>query len=212
LPGAIVASAIRSFGRRWSSRQDLWHLTWFVMKQLSLRARLVLAAVASLGICAYLVIADLGMNAGLIHSGVSVGEVEVGRMTGGEAFEALQDAGTEMAAAPVVFTTDGLPLYSWLPDELGWRPQASLLVERALKVGRRHALSKSLSERWSGYFGGVTIKWERPKGWRVTRAVDDVSADAALINLDVDETRMARLLRHAVRSWPRKELYQIPLM
>jgi hypothetical protein len=182
------------------------------MKQLSLSARLVLTALASLGICAYLVIADLGMNAGLIHWGVSVGEVDVGRMTGGEAFDALQNAGTEMAATPVVFTTDGLPLYSWLPDELGWRPQAPLLVERALKVGRRHALTTSISERWSGYFGGVTIKWDRPKGWRVTRAVDDISADAALINLDVDETKLARMLRHAVRSWPRKELYQIPLM
>jgi hypothetical protein len=182
------------------------------MKQLSPAARLILAAVATLGICAYLAIADLGMNAGLIHWGVSVGSVDIGRMTGGEAFQALQDEGAEMAATPVVFTTDGLPLYSWLPDELGWRPQASLLVERALKVGRRHALTTSISERWSGYFGGVTIKWDRPKGWRVARAVDDVSADAALINLDVDEAKMTRMLRHAVRSWPRKELYQIPLM
>jgi hypothetical protein len=181
------------------------------MGQLSLKARIVLSAVAAVGISAYLVVADLGINAGLIHSGVSVGVVDVGRMTESEAFQALQEAGAEMAASPVAFTTDGLPLYSWVPAELGWRPQPTLIVTKAMKVGRRNALTRSLQERWSGYFGGVTIKWDRPKGWRVQRVIDEVSADASLIGLDVDEAKMALMIRHAVRAWPRKDFYQIPL-
>jgi hypothetical protein len=170
-----------------------------------------LIGVAALGLCAYLVVADLGLNAGLIHYGVNVGHVDVGRMTDGEAALAIQEAGEEMAASPIVFTTDGLPLYSWLPEELGWQPRSTLLVDRALKIGRRDALTKSISERFSSYFGGLTLRWERPKGWRVDRAIDDVAADAGLIDLDVDEDRMARMIRHALRSWPRKGLYQIPL-
>jgi hypothetical protein len=181
------------------------------MKQLSMTAKLVLVLVATFGVCAYLVVADLGINAGLIHYGVNVGHVDVGRMTDGEAAHAIEEAGAEMAAAPVVFTADGLPLYSWMPDELGWQPRAKLMVERALKVGRRKALSTSISERFSSYVGGLTVRWERPKGWRVDRAINDVAADAALIGLDVDEEKMERMIRHAVRSWPRKELYEIPL-
>jgi hypothetical protein len=182
------------------------------MKQLSITARIVLSVVAAFGACIYLVVADLGINAGLIHYGVSVGQVDVGRMTDGEAGQLIEEAGEEMAASPIVFTADGLPMYSWLPDELGWQPRATLMVERALKVGRREALTTSISERFSSYFGGLILRWERPKGWRVRQAIADVAADAALIDLDVDEEKMARMIRHAARSWPRKEFYPIPLI
>jgi hypothetical protein len=181
------------------------------MKQLSVTARLVLCLVAALGACVYLVVADLGINAGLIHYGVQVGHVEVGRMTDAEATQTIEDAGAEMAATPIVFTADGLSTYSWLPEELGWQPRATLMTERALKVGRRRVLTQSISERVASYFGGVTLRWERPRGWRVNRAVEDVAADAALMGLDVDEAKMARMIRHAARTWPRKNSYQIPL-
>src|ERR671914_593287 len=117
------------------------------MKQLSVTARLVLCLVAVLGTCVYLVVADLGINAGLIHYGVQVGHVDVGRMTDTEATRTIEDAGAEMAASPIVFTADGLPTYSWLPEELGWQPRATLITERALKVGRRRVLTQSISER-----------------------------------------------------------------
>jgi hypothetical protein len=182
------------------------------MRHLSLPARLILLLVAALSVCAYLVIADIGVNAGLVHHGVRVGHVDIGRMTDGEALDAVESAGEQMAETPIVFTADGFQMYSWTPAELGWQPRATLMVERALKVGRRESVGRSVWERVRSYFGGLTVRWERPKGWRVERAIADVAGDGFLLGREVDTERMARMIRHAVRSWPRREFYEIPLV
>jgi hypothetical protein len=182
------------------------------MKQLSVAAKLTLGTLAAVALISYLAVVDLGMNAGLIHYGVSVGHVDIGRMTNSEAMEAIEVAGAEMSAEPIVFGGGGLPLYSWLPAELGWQPRASLMVERASSVGRRNSLTTSISERVRSYLGGLTVRWERPKGWRVKGVIADVVVGAAARNIEVDTEKLERRIRRAVRSWPREEVYEIPTM
>jgi hypothetical protein len=181
------------------------------VKQISLTAKIVLGLVALGGVVLYLVVLDLGVNAGLIHSGVRVGHLDVGRLTDTEAQRLISDVGKEMQETPIVFTADGLPLYSWSPDELGWQPRPQKMVERAMNVGRRGDFGASLSDRIKAWFGGVKIRWERPKPWRVRREVNAVAAEAALLEMDVNKARLKFLIRKATWAWPREPFYEIPL-
>jgi hypothetical protein len=181
------------------------------MSQISLTAKIVLALVAAAGVVFYLVVLDLGINAGLIHGGVRVGHLDVGRLTDTEAQRLINDVGREMQATPIKFTADGLPMYSWTPDELGWQPRPKKMVARAMKVGRRGDFGRSLGDRLKAWFGGVKIRWERPKPWRVRREVNHVAAEAALVDMDVDKARLQFLIRKATWDWPRAPFYEIPL-
>src|ERR687891_569964 len=88
-------------------------------------ARVVLASVGLLGIFAFLVIAELGINAGLIHYGVKIGHVDVGGLSPVAAERLLDQVGEAMD----VGRTGGLSrsladrLRSWTRGvELGWGP------------------------------------------------------------------------------------------
>jgi hypothetical protein len=181
------------------------------VRRISLTAKILLGLVALAGVLVYLAVIDLGINAGLIHSGVRVGHLNVGRLTDTEAERLIKQVGEEMRSTPIVFTADGLPLYSWTPDELGWQPRPKRMVQRAMKVGRRDDFGKSLSDRLKAWFGGVKIRWERPKPWRVRRVVEAVATDAALLDLDVNKARMHYLIRKATWAWPRQSFYEIPM-
>jgi hypothetical protein len=85
------------------------------------------------------------------------------------------------------------------------------MVERAMNVGRRRAFGASLSDRMKAWFGGVKIRWERPKPWRVRREVNVVAAEAALLEMDVNKARLHYLIRKATWAWPRAAFYEIPL-
>jgi hypothetical protein len=180
------------------------------MKNLSATAKIVMGLVALLGVFVVLVVADLGVNAGLIHYGVRVGHIDVGGMTPAEAERVIGEVGTEMQTTPIVFSSEGLGPYTWTPEELGWEPRKLDLAERAMKVGRRSDIFLSFGDRIKSWFKGIKIRWERPDRGVVRREVREIADEAELIGLVVDKAKMQYLIRKATWDWPREPVYAIP--
>ena len=186
-------------------------VAWLSMARFSAPTK-VLAGLGVVGVIgAYAIVLDLGLNAGLIHEGVRIGHLDVGRMTEIEARRMVDRAGLEMMQSPVSFTTDGLPIYAWTPEELGWDHRPTLMSELAMNVGRRAELLASLGDRVKAWVKGVKIRWERPNPWIVRRTVKEVAADGLEAGLTIDKARMQYLIRKAIWSWPRAPVYEIPL-
>jgi hypothetical protein len=156
-------------------------------------------------------VADLGINAGLIHYGVQVGHVDVGGMTPGEAERVIGEVGDEMLATPIAFAAEGLGPYTWSPAELGWEPRKFDLVQRAMNVGRRPNLFRSLGDRVTSWFAGVEISWGQPRQRRVGKVVAQVAEEGELLGLVVDRARLRVLIEEAIWDWPRQPVYEIPL-
>ena len=181
------------------------------MGNLSVTSKIVMTAGALLGIFTFIVIADLGVNAGLIHYGVRVGHIDVGGMSPLEAERVIEEVGAEMAATPIVFQGGGLGPYSWIPSELGWNPRKFEMSDKAMKVGRRGNVLRSLGDRVKCWTKGIKIRWYRPRRHRVIRReVQAIAAEAELLGLTVDKAKMQFLIRKATWDWPRDPFYEIP--
>jgi hypothetical protein len=180
------------------------------MRNLSASAKIVMALATLLGIFAFLVVADMGVNAGLIHYGVRVGHIDVGGMSPTEAERVIGEVGEEMQFAPIVFSAEGLGPYTWTPDELGWEPRKLDLTQRAMNVGRRSDVFLSFGDRVKCWFKGIKIRWERPNRGAVRREVREVADEAELVGLTVDKAKMQFLIRKATWDWPRDPVYEIP--
>ncbi|MCA1704987.1 MAG: hypothetical protein LC808_17680, partial [Actinobacteria bacterium] len=59
------------------------------------------------GLLLYLLLVDLGVNAGRVHYGVTVGGYDVGGHTYPETFELLRERGKELEKAPIVLGAEG---------------------------------------------------------------------------------------------------------
>jgi hypothetical protein len=169
-----------------------------------------MASVDLLGIFTFVVIADLGINAGLIHYGVRVGHINVGGMSPLAAERVIEDVGDEMASTPIVFRGGGLGPYSWTPSELGWDPKKFEMSARAMKVGRRGNVLRSFGDRVKSWTKGIKIRWERPRKPAVHREVQAIAEEAEVVGLTVDKSKMKYLIRKAIWDWPRDPSYEIP--
>jgi hypothetical protein len=169
-----------------------------------------MASVALLGIFTFVVIADLGINAGLIHYGVRVGHIDVGGMSPLAAERVIEDVGAEMASTPITFRGSGLGPYSWTPLELGWEPKKFEMSAKAMKVGRRGNVLRSLGDRVKSWTKGIKIRWERPRKPTVHREVRAIAEEAEVVGLTVDKSKMKYLIRKAIWDWPRDPFYEIP--
>jgi hypothetical protein len=169
-----------------------------------------MASVALLGIFTFVVIADLGINAGLIHYGVRVGHIDVGGMSPLAAERVIESVGAEMASTPIIFRGGGLGPYSWTPFELGWEPKKFEMSAKAMKVGRRGNVFRSFGDRVKSWTKGIKIRWDRPRRPIVRREVRAIAEEAELVGLTVDKSKMQFLIRKATWDWPRDPFYEIP--
>src|SRR5919106_2119536 len=94
--------------------------------------------VGVLALIGYLVLIDLGINAGRVHAGVRVDGIDVGGLTLAEALATLEDAGQDLKGQEVIPTAEGFDC-RFTPREAGWRPQAVATVRMAMRVGRADA-------------------------------------------------------------------------
>ena len=92
---------------------------------------MVIAAGTGAALLAYAAIADLGINAGRGHYGVTVKDVEVGGMTFAEAEEVLRERGEKLRSTPICFTRDDF-LACAHPADLGWFPGVRQTLDQAM--------------------------------------------------------------------------------
>ena len=184
-------------------------------------ARIALIVGGVLALLGYLLILELGINAGRIHYGVTVrGGVDVGGMTAAEAFEALEEQAQQMLADDIVLGGQGVYVrfYPRRPEwasedrlQASWSPRRSDTVQAALAVGREDAPFGALADRFRGWFGGVKVNWMgKARSPSVTKILDKVERLGARDGLVLDRTKLRLKIRRALNSWPRRPFYRIP--
>jgi hypothetical protein len=169
---------------------------------------IVVAVVAALAV--YLVVLDLGINAGRIHRGVSVGDVDIGGMTQAEAVEFLTEVGRDMRNSSITFTTGDVEI-EVLPADLKWWPYAEDMAKKAMEVGRKGSVLNAASQRWRAWISGISVNWGRAGPRLVEQQIEEMSSELSSQGYELDEQEMFRVLRHAIWQWPRRDAYEIPL-
>lgn len=163
--------------------------------QVSPTARSVAALLLVVGAALYLLLIDLGVNAGRIHYGVNVDGFEVGGRTFTEAVELLRKHGRELQDTPMVYRVGdyGCPI---TPKELGWGPQPHDTAEAAMAVGRPLRSFDSIGERVDAWLGGVRVHWaDSADPAKVTAAVERCHREADAGDVSVDNAQVDALLR-----------------
>lgn len=177
----------------------------------SLRGRIALVALSLPALLAYLVVVDLGMNAGRVHRGVNVAGFEVGGLTEIEAFDALRERQELLAETPVVFISPGFDCRG-LPSDLGWSPQPFNTAADAMEVGRGGIIA-GLRERLDAWLGGVRIGWAGTVNpAKVDEFLDYCEENAAVVDATIDRPKLRYRIRRAIVTYPRSPVdFKVPL-
>ena len=178
----------------------------------SLRARLALALVALVALVCYLVVVDLGMNAGRVHRGVNVAGFDIGGLTEIEAFEALSERQELLEEIPVIFIAEGFDCRA-LPADLGWSPQPFNTARDAMEIGRNGVFS-GLRERMNALFGGVKIGWAGTVDpAEVDEFLDYCEDNAKVVNATIDRPKLRYRIRRQIVTYPRSAVdFKVPLI
>ena len=181
------------------------------VRRLSLGAKAAIAALVAVGLFVYLVIVDLGVNAGRVHYGVSVNGIEVGGLSEGDARSRLAARSEDMMREPVVFVGEGLSFYA-LPSELAWAYRPFETASNAMEVGRAGGPVGALVDRLRAWFTGVDIEWQG--SFRHQRGVrSEIRALARRVSEaghTLDRPKMRSRIKKALFDWPRALYYEIP--
>jgi hypothetical protein len=179
---------------------------------ISTGVKISIACVAALLLLLYLVVVDLGVNAGRIHKGVTVGDVSVGGLTETEAAELLDEVGKQMRSSPISFTVGNFRAVVIEPAELGWWPDAEDTARRAQEVGRAGGLLGALADRFKAWVTGVKVKWPGAKPRLMRKELDSLAAELALAGEVLDKPKARLRIRRAIWDWPRRDSYKLPLI
>ncbi|HEX3328067.1 MAG TPA: hypothetical protein VHV50_13830 [Actinomycetota bacterium] len=178
--------------------------------KLSRSAKIVLSVSALIATLVFLIIVDLGVNAGRIHYGVRLDHLNLGGLTELEAVDVLDRRGVEMTQAPVVFERQGVTC-TFLPLAVGWTPKVRRATSNALAVGRQGSLLHAGRQRLHAWFGGVRIKWPgRTSRHQVGAVLDQCQRRAAAAGLQISRWKMRLKIKDAIVTWPRR-IFHIPL-
>ncbi len=178
--------------------------------RLSLSAKALFALLVILGLSAYLVVVDLGINAGRIHYGVSVGDVDVGGLTVDEAARTLDERAQELADEPAYFEVGGLTKIL-IPENVGWHPRSFTNARDAFEVGRAGGPFTALKDRIDAWTEGVKIPWRSGQDHKeVGLLIDRWEEEAAELGYDIRRRALRRRISRAAVTWPRRT-FGIPL-
>jgi hypothetical protein len=165
---------------------------------------------ALIGLVVFLLIVEFGVNAGRIHYGVVVGEVDVGGLTLSEAEELLDRRGDKLKTSPIVFGAEGFDC-RFTPKEIGWGPQPFDTATAAMEIGRPLLSFNSLGERIDAWFTGIKLNWGEPDPELVERIIDTCERNSRGLNLTIDNERLREYISEAIVTYPRPPIFQIPL-
>lgn len=179
--------------------------------QLSPAVKMIVIAFLVVSALAYALLLEFAINAGRVHRGVDVQGYEIGGLNYAEATDALNERGTEMKRAPMIFTTEGFDC-RFTPAHVGWGPQPSDTADAAMEVGRRGGVIDALRERVEAWTEGVSIGWAgAPDAAKVGRELNRCEKQAAGLGLEIDRAKLRYAIRKAIVTWPRGPV-PIPLV
>ena len=171
---------------------------------------IVVGVLTLVGLLAWLIVVDLGVNAGRIHRGVEAGGVDVGGLSPDDAFRVLSDRAELLMEKPSVFTAENVQC-SFFPDELGWGPQVDSTVDRAYAIGRESGLFGSLWERLKGWGTEHEVGWAgKANSRRVGSFIAKCVKQAEPFGVAVDRPRLRFMVKRAIVTYPEK-IFQIPV-
>lgn len=177
---------------------------------LSLRAKISLAILVVVGVAAYLLVLDIGINSGRIHYGVRINEIDVGGLTKEEAFRLLTDRGLRLESAPVIFTRENLSC-NFVPTELGWEAKPFETAIAAYRIGRGESTLRALGTRIRAWFGGVKVDWtDELNSEAVTRVIDRCELNAEAVGYDLRRYALRKKIARVITTWPRRP-FGIPI-
>jgi hypothetical protein len=167
--------------------------------------------VATVGVLGFVVVVDLGVNAGRIHYGVSINEIDVGGFTQAEAADLLQERVDLLEFEPVLFTTQFLE-FSFVPADVGWRPRIPETTTAAMDVGRDDVPFGALADRVRAWVAGYRVGWTgSPGAVKVGDMIDEWEQEAIGVGLTIDRGLLRARIRRAIVTWPRRT-FEIPLL
>ncbi len=174
--------------------------------------RIALVGVLVLGVAVFILLIELGVNAGLIHHGVSVQGINLGGMTAANAGKLLEKEGDTLKKTLVVFGRDGLPRkLSFEPRTIGWQPRWKRTLRAAMAVGRDQGPFDALVERGRAWFG-IEVPWAgSPKPEEVDRLLTEWEEIAEASGLTIDRGALRYKIRRVLSYRPRQSLYRVPL-
>jgi hypothetical protein len=179
--------------------------------QLSPRVKMIVIAFLVIGALAYVLLLEFAINAGRVHRGVDVQGYDIGGLNYAEATDALNERGTEMKLAPMIFTTEGFDC-RFTPAHVGWGPQPSDTADEAMEVGRTGGVMDALRERLQAWTDGVSIEWaDAPDAAKVGRELNRCEKQAAGLGLEIARPKLRYAIRKAIVTWPREPV-AIPLL
>ena len=168
--------------------------------QLSARSKLGFGLATLLGLIAYLVVLDYGINAGRIHHGVNVRGIDVGGLTKEEATELLAERGEAFAESPIILTREGFSC-NFIPSELGWDARPFETAVAAYRVGRGESWFAALGARAKAWFAGATVPWnDRVDAHEMRILLDRCEREASALGYEMRRYRLRKLIREAITS------------
>ena len=174
-------------------------------------AKIFVVAGVFIAVAVYLVIVDLGINAGRIHYGVSVERIDVGGLTAPQAVDRLREHGLRLKSTAITFSAPGASC-SFLPAQLGWGPQPADTTKVALAVGREGVPFAALADRVRAWAGGVKVGWAgSPDPGEVDELLDECEESARGQGLVIDRAQLRYKVRRAIVTWPRPVSFRFPL-
>jgi hypothetical protein len=178
---------------------------------LSGRAKVGLAIASLVGIAIYLVVFDYGINAGRIHHGVHVRDIDVGGLTPDEATHLLATVAEDLLQRPVIFTREGFDC-NFEPTETGWNPRPNDTAISAYRVGRGTSWVAALGTRIKAWVTGATIDWNDTIDKRaVTDLIDRCEERAAGLGYEIRRWLLRKRIHEAIKTWPRQP-FNVPVV
>lgn len=163
-------------------------------------AKLGIVVALVFGLLAFLVIVDLGVNAGRIHYGVSASGIDIGGLTRAEAVKALRTRSQEVDEMVIHLTAEGLNV-GITPRCLGWSPRIHITVGVAYDIGRENVPFGALADRASAWLWGhkVGVRGRLARGLMRT-SIDAWDEQLTALGAPIHRRRLRDLLERAIST------------
>lgn len=146
----------------------------------------------------FLIVVDLGVNAGRIHYGVSVAGRDLGGKTRSQATEILEARSKEISLQPILLTAEGLNV-GIDADGLGWEPNVPATRRIAYDVGRRNAPFGAVADRVGCWLWGKRVdfvgKWDRET---LKEKFDEWDKRLTALGKPLDREKLRTILAEAI--------------
>ena len=184
------------------------------MTGLSRAAKASLASAVLVCLLVFGVIVDFGINAGVVHQGVTISGLDVGGLTLEETQSALYQHRSRMRKTEVCFSG---PEFEdcFLAADVGWFPTGTdvrATAQKAFDVGRSGRPLVALGERWRAWSGDITLSLPpsaRPS--KVAKLIDEWEETLAESGVKLDRARTRATIKDSLSAWPRRKV-PIPIL